>query len=919
MTQIRKGFIAANAIDGTKLKLLNNDSIRAANADGTESELMKLDSSNVLQFLKLPQVSSDPSQDNDVARKSYVDAQVSAASSSAADGLASEQSAREAADSGLQSAIDTEKGRIDAILTAATADADSFAEIVNLINSVDTENDSAFAAYALSNDAALAQEVSDRQSAVSSEASARESADTTLQSNIDAEASARASAVSGEASARQSADALLQAAMDAMTTESLTDVATDSKADGDLFQWDATEGKWKNVAPLSQASSATTSTPGVGTTVYSVNEIVDANGLPHDVGGKMAFRLDLSGPSSISNIAVKMYSVSGTVTVPVNVRLYANSGSNLPGSYIATSTQQVTNLSAWPGTSSASAASPLNIPFDNVSVDSVVWVSFEYDTMPTSGGLFVLATAQNSSGQVGFTYGLSNNYETADFGNYNSSSLKLAAVVTSAGEEQTGTEAAVGVIKTNSSGLLDDSFVSSAIARVSDMDAADSAEQAAREAADSALQSNLDSESSARQDADSAEQSAREAADSDLQSQIDALDSGSNAALAQEISDRQAADSAEQSAREAADSAEQSARESADATLQSNIDSESSARQAADTTLQSNIDTEKARIDAILTAATADADSFAEIVNLINSVDTENDSAFASYVLSNDAALAAEVFDRQAAVSAEQADREAADSTLQGNIDAEAVARQDADTSLQNEVDAVESALAQEVSDRTDAVSAEQSAREAADSAEVTAREAADSALQAVIDDLASSNATALAQEVSDREAADSAEIAAREAADFALQTAIDLEVSDRTMALSAEQADREAADSAEQAAREAADSTLQGNIDSEESAREAADSALDTRVTALEAVSHYKAKFVLSATDISNGYVDLAMECTPDSEMVFVGALYLHSGDHYTVSTVGSATRLTWANDVMVGGASELVEGDVVYVRYKK
>jgi len=55
-------------------------------------------------------------------------------------------------------AIAVERGRIDAILDAADADKDSFAEIVNLINSVDTTNDDAFAAYVLSNDAAVATE-----------------------------------------------------------------------------------------------------------------------------------------------------------------------------------------------------------------------------------------------------------------------------------------------------------------------------------------------------------------------------------------------------------------------------------------------------------------------------------------------------------------------------------------------------------------------------------------------------------------------------------------------------------------------------------------------------------------------------------------------------------------------------------------
>ncbi|RJE76976.1 hypothetical protein BGP78_01640 [Pseudoalteromonas sp. MSK9-3] len=48
------------------------------------------------------------------------------------------------------------------------------------------------------------------------------------------------------------------------------------------------------------------------------------------------------------------------------------------------------------------------------------------------------------------------------------------------------------------------------------------------------------------------------------------------------------------------------------------------------------IDTEKARIDSILAASDADKDSFAEIVALINSVDTESDEAFAGYVQSND-------------------------------------------------------------------------------------------------------------------------------------------------------------------------------------------------------------------------------------------------------------------------------------------
>lgn len=49
--------------------------------------------------------------------------------------------------SSLNSRILTEKGRVDTILSAADADKDSFAEIVTLINSVDTTNDNAFASF----------------------------------------------------------------------------------------------------------------------------------------------------------------------------------------------------------------------------------------------------------------------------------------------------------------------------------------------------------------------------------------------------------------------------------------------------------------------------------------------------------------------------------------------------------------------------------------------------------------------------------------------------------------------------------------------------------------------------------------------------------------------------------------------------
>lgn len=146
-----------------------------------------------------------------------------------------------------------------------------------------------------------------------------------------------------------------------------------------------------------------------------------------------------------------------------------------------------------------------------------------------------------------------------------------------------------------------------------------------------------------------------------LDSSISTLQSG----LSSEISARQSAVSTEQAARIAGDASTlQTAKDytnsqvlalqSTDSTLQNQIDYVITDMSNLMTELYetqnnvsnqissvgSDLQIEKERIDAILLASTADKDSFAEIVSLINSVDTANDQAFAGYVTSNNAAVA---------------------------------------------------------------------------------------------------------------------------------------------------------------------------------------------------------------------------------------------------------------------------------------
>jgi hypothetical protein len=199
-------------------------------------------------------------------------------------------------------------------------------------------------------------------------------------------------------------------------------------------------------------------------------------------------------------------------------------------------------------------------------------------------------------------------------------------------------------------------------------------------------------------------------AEADLRSAADATLTSD---LAAEVSRAQAAES------DLADdiAAETSARQAA-------ISAETSARQAADTALDAKIATEKGRVDAILDASEADKDSFAEIVQLINSVDTENDQAFASYVLSNDAALAQEVSDRQAG-----------DTALQGNIDDVA-----SDLSaLTTRVSAAEQDILDEEAARIAAVSAEAAAR----AADVSSLESDIAGVQSNLDAESSTRSTA--------------------------------------------------------------------------------------------------------------------------------------------------------------------------------
>lgn len=92
----------------------------------------------------------------------------------------------------------------------------------------------------------------------------------------------------------------------------------------------------------------------------------------------------------------------------------------------------------------------------------------------------------------------------------------------------------------------------------------------------------------------------------------------------------------------------------------------------------------------------------------------------------------------------------------------------------------------------------------------------------------------------------------------------------------------------------------------------EAALVGIDNALGANKRVPH-KENFVLTNTDISNGYVNLTKLAIAESTVVNLGGIEQHEGDDYTVSTVSGVTRITFIGTLL----ASLVPGDKVYTRY--
>ena len=528
--------------------------------------------------------------------------------------LSDETSYRIAADTVLQSNIDVEKGRIDAILLASDADKDSFAEIVTLINSVDTENDQAFASYVLSNNAAISSLSSTFSAALSAEESARIAADAQLSSDL--------------ADLQSYVDTTVDSAIATLTS----DLADETAAR--IADVDAEEARALAAEALLQTNINTEANERMAEDITLQGNI--------DIE---ASRAQIAETAIASDLADEISTRIAAVFAEETRAMLAEAA------LVATFSTAIFNEEA--RALAAEVVLQSNIDTEKGRIDAILLAS-DADKDSFAEIVALINSVDTTNDQAFASYVLSNDAAlAAEVLRAETAEASLSATFSAAISTEEARAMAAELVLTNDLA----SEVSRATAAEASLTSALSAEEASRIAGDSALQSSLNNEIADRIAAGQAAQTALDsettramAAEATLTSDLASEVSRAMAAelvltndLASEVSRALAAEASLSATFSAALAAETFRAQTAEIQLSNDLSDEASYRIDADTLLQSNIDTEKARIDAILLASDADKDSFAEIVSLINSVDTTNDTAFASYVLSNDAALASEV------------------------------------------------------------------------------------------------------------------------------------------------------------------------------------------------------------------------------------------------------------------------------------
>lgn len=296
-------------IKGKFIRLENAQFLKGKKADGSDKDIIKINSSDQVEFSEAPILGQDPTAPNQMARKGYVDSVGSAAVSYADGQMAQEVSQRQAEDLGLSNRLNTLEadpttktyvdGQISSLIGGAPEmlntlkeisdaianDASVGAALAATVGQVDAKVDLEItnrqsADSALSGrldvleadpttktyvDGQVAGEALDRNTAVMAEASRAQGEESRIEGKVDAEQTRamgeedriegkvdqevldRQSAVSGEASARQTADVALSGRLDVLEADPVTKTYVDT--------WGGNEAQLREAADTAEASA----------------------------------------------------------------------------------------------------------------------------------------------------------------------------------------------------------------------------------------------------------------------------------------------------------------------------------------------------------------------------------------------------------------------------------------------------------------------------------------------------------------------------------------------------------------------------------------------------------------------------------------------------------------------------------------
>ena len=635
--------VRATAAEGT---LQTNISAEAASriADVNAEETRATDAEGVLQTNISAEAASRIAADSALTSAFTAADSAITAAYTAAD--SAEASARSLADTTLQGNINVEKAKIDAILLASDADKDSFAEIVTLINSVDTANDSAFAGYVLSNNAAVAANAATAAADVDSEETRALAAEALLSGRITSEVDARIADVNAEEARALAAEGALGTRITSEATTAsngLTKTGVDVKLGGALTAATTISGSFAlNLGTFSSKLSTITmySSASINVTAGSSLNLGSSGGVGNQVQingyGVNIFSTNQLGGLSLNNPAGPQFATNAPSGSLQSLKLTNNFGS---GGIINTATVgPITNTAVSMGiTTTGLLGAVYSADYSATFVNNSL-VSKKYtDTADTALDGKITVEKDRVDAIL-----LASDADKNSF-------AEIVTLINSV--DTTNDEAFAGYV------LLNNAAVAAEIAnRAADVDA----EETRALGAESLLSGRITTEVDARI-ADVADEESRALA-------AEALLSGR---ITSEVSRATADVDSEETRALAAEGVLGASIASETANRITDVNAEEARAIAAETTLQDNVNVEKGRVDAILLASDADKNSFAEIVALINTVDTTNDEAFAGYVLLNNAAVAAESSARSAADIAETLRATAAEGLLSGRITSE--------------------------------------------------------------------------------------------------------------------------------------------------------------------------------------------------------------------------------------------------------